>query len=138
MLAGRGEEWAREGCGAKERSWSWAVGVWPPFPHSRRTGEVRSSGLWQSLAGIEIRRKERRKTPANSPFAGLLPNAFADGECLYDRKHHIVGYDLWNLRGLLCAGDAAKTLGNGRVSVAFFGVILSLLGLVGRFWKARD
>ena len=55
--------------------------------------------------------KERRKTAANSPFAGLLPNAFADGECLYDRKHHIVGYDLWNLRGMLCTADAARLLG---------------------------
>lgn len=55
--------------------------------------------------------KERRKAPANSPFAGLLPNAFADGECLYDRKHHAVGYDLWNLRGMLCTADAARWLG---------------------------
>jgi hypothetical protein len=55
--------------------------------------------------------KTRRLAPADSPFAGLLPAAFADGEFLYDRKHHIVGYDLWNLRGLLCAADAAKTLG---------------------------
>ena len=55
--------------------------------------------------------KERRKAPADSPFVGLLPNAFADGECLYDRKHHIVGYDLWNLRGMLCTADAARWLG---------------------------
>jgi hypothetical protein len=55
--------------------------------------------------------KERRKAPADSPFAGLMPNAFADGEFLYDRKHHIVGYDLWNLRGMLCTADAARQLG---------------------------
>jgi hypothetical protein len=55
--------------------------------------------------------KERRKAPADSPFAGLMPNAFADGEFLYDRKHHIVGYDLWNLRGMLCTADAARWLG---------------------------
>ncbi len=55
--------------------------------------------------------KERRKAPADSPFAGLLPGAFADGEFLYDRKHHIVGYDLWNLRGMLCTADAARQLG---------------------------
>ena len=54
---------------------------------------------------------ERRKAPADSPFVGLLPGAFADGEFLYDRKHHIVGYDLWNLRGLLCTADAARWLG---------------------------
>jgi len=55
--------------------------------------------------------KERRKAPADSLFAGLLPGAFADGEFLYDRKHHIVGYDLWNLRGMLCTADAARQLG---------------------------
>jgi hypothetical protein len=55
--------------------------------------------------------KTRREAPADSPFAGLLPPAFADGELLYDRKHHIVGYDLWNLRGLLCTADVARTIG---------------------------
>jgi len=55
--------------------------------------------------------KERRKAAADSSFVGLLPGAFADGEFLYDRKHHIVGYDLWNLRGILCTADAARLLG---------------------------
>ena len=55
--------------------------------------------------------KTRRQAPADSPFVGLLPAAFADGEFLYDRKHHIVGYDLWNLRGILCTADAARSLG---------------------------
>jgi len=49
--------------------------------------------------------------PADSPLAGLLPPAFADGENLFDRKHHIVGYDLWNLRGILCTADVARLLG---------------------------
>jgi hypothetical protein len=40
-----------------------------------------------------------------------LPAAFADGEFLPDGKHHIVGYDFWNLRGLLCTADAARRLG---------------------------
>jgi hypothetical protein len=55
--------------------------------------------------------KARRQAAADSPFVGLLPAAFADGEFLYDRKHHIVGYDLWNLRGLLCTADVARSLG---------------------------
>jgi hypothetical protein len=55
--------------------------------------------------------KARREAPADSPFAGLLPAAFADGEFLPDRKHHIVGYDFWNLRGILCTADAARSLG---------------------------
>ncbi|OHB69161.1 MAG: hypothetical protein A2V70_21190 [Planctomycetes bacterium RBG_13_63_9] len=53
----------------------------------------------------------RRETPTDSPFAGLLPVAPADGEFLWDGKHHIVGYDLWNLRGMLCTADAARILG---------------------------
>ncbi|MEW6742515.1 MAG: hypothetical protein AB1486_07135 [Planctomycetota bacterium] len=56
-------------------------------------------------------RGARRDAPADSPFAGLLPAAPADGEYLWDGTHHIVGYDFWNLRGLLCTADAARLLG---------------------------
>lgn len=55
--------------------------------------------------------KTRREAPAGSPFAGLLPAALADGEYLWDGKHHIVGYDFWNLRGILCTARAAGVLG---------------------------
>jgi len=41
----------------------------------------------------------------------LLPAAPADGEYLWEGKNHIVGYDLWNLRALLCAADTARQLG---------------------------
>jgi hypothetical protein len=63
------------------------------------------------LRAVRWTMKERRKAASDSAFVGLLPNAFADGEFLYDRKHHIVGYDLWNLRGMLCSADAARWLG---------------------------
>ena len=53
----------------------------------------------------------RRKAPADSAFVGVLPPAPADGECLWNGKFHIVGYDLWNLRGMLCTADAARILG---------------------------
>ena len=53
----------------------------------------------------------RRQAPADSPFAGMLPAAPADGESLWDGKHHILGYDFWNLRGMLCTADAAAALG---------------------------
>lgn len=53
--------------------------------------------------------KVRRET-TGTPFEGLLPQAVADGEYLWDGKHHIVGYDLWNLRGLECTADAADRL----------------------------
>jgi GH15 family glucan-1,4-alpha-glucosidase len=56
-------------------------------------------------------RKSRVQEQPGSPFAGLLINAPADGEYLWESKHHIVGYDLWNLRGMLCTIDAAKALG---------------------------
>jgi len=55
--------------------------------------------------------ENRRRNPADSPFSGVLPNAPADGENLWDGQHHIVGYDFWNLRGLLCTIDAARILG---------------------------
>lgn len=55
--------------------------------------------------------RARRGAPRDSAFAGLLPAAPADGEFLWDGKHHIVGYDLWNLRGVLATADAAMLLG---------------------------
>lgn len=67
------------------------------YPHMRRAAE------WITQA--------RRESPADSPYAGLLPAAPADGEFLWDGKHHILGYDFWNLRGLLCVADAAEQLG---------------------------
>jgi len=72
---------------------------------------------WLTKAYPQMRRavnwtlKARRQAPADSPFSGVLPNAPADGEYLWDGKHHIVGYDFWNLRALLCTADAARTLG---------------------------
>ena len=65
----------------------------------------------QMVRGCEWIKHARRQTPVTSPYAGLLPAAPADGEFLWDGKHHIVGYDLWNLRGLLCTADAAQLLG---------------------------
>ena len=65
----------------------------------------------QMRRAVEWIKQARRQAPAGSPFAGVLPNAVADGEYLWDGKHHIVGYDFWNLRGLLCTADAAEALG---------------------------
>jgi len=53
----------------------------------------------------------KARRTAGSPFTGLLPTAPADGEFLWPGKNHIVGYDLWNLRAMLCTADAARTLG---------------------------
>lgn len=62
----------------------------------------------QMLRAAEWTMQTRRTTSA--PFAGLLPTAPADGEYLWEAQHHIVGYDLWNLRGMLCTLAAARTL----------------------------
>ncbi|HOX57902.1 MAG TPA: hypothetical protein P5205_13050 [Candidatus Paceibacterota bacterium] len=72
---------------------------------------------WLAKAYPQMRRaadwalRARREAPADSPFSGVLPNALADGEYLWDGKHHIVGYDFWNLRGVLCVVAAARALG---------------------------
>lgn len=66
---------------------------------------------WTALA--------RRQAPQGSSFAGVLPAAPADGEYLWDGKHHIVGYDIWNLRGVLCTADAARALGKAADAAAF-------------------
>ena len=79
--------------------------------------QITGDRAWLERAYPQMRRaaewieQARREAPADSPFAGLLPAAPADGEFLWDGKHHIVGYDLWNLRGLLCTADAAEQLG---------------------------
>jgi len=64
----------------------------------------------QMRKAVDWTMQARRLAPADSPFAGLLPAAPADGESLWDGKHHILGYDFWNLRGLLCTADAARML----------------------------
>jgi len=65
----------------------------------------------QMRRAIEWIKQARRQAPPDSPFAGVLTNSLADGEYLWDGKHHIVGYDFWNLRGLLCSADAGQALG---------------------------
>ena len=89
--------------------------------------KITGDRAWLKAAYPQLRRavewtmQARRSAPADSPFAGLLPNAVADGEFLWDGKHHIVGYDLWNLRGLLCVADAARALNEGADAERFQG-----------------
>ncbi|MDD4268633.1 MAG: hypothetical protein PHO07_03085 [Pirellulales bacterium] len=85
--------------------------LWVLWQYFQITGDR----AWLAAAYPQIRRAadwiiQTRQT-TEGPFAGLLPAAPADGEYLWDGKHHIVGYDIWNLRGLLCAADAAGELG---------------------------
>ncbi|HUT12050.1 MAG TPA: hypothetical protein VMY42_16230 [Thermoguttaceae bacterium] len=87
--------------------------LWTLWQFHKITGDR----AWLAEAYPQMRRavdwmmQARREAPADSPFAGVLPAAPADGEYLWDGKHHIVGYDIWNLRGLLCTADAARILG---------------------------
>ena len=87
--------------------------VWALWQYARITGDraFLDRAYPRMLNAVAWTMRERRKATAHSPFTGLLPAAFADGEYLYDGKHHIVGYDFWNLRGLLCTADAAHRLG---------------------------
>ncbi len=88
--------------------------VWVLWQYWKITGE--KSFLERAypamVRAVEWTRQARRETPADSPFAGLLPPAPADGEFLWDGKHHIVGYDFWNLRGMELVADAARALGH--------------------------
>jgi hypothetical protein len=87
--------------------------LWAFWQYGRITGDRAwlEKAYPRMLRACRWAMKTRREAPAHSPLAGLLPPAFADGENLFDRKHHIVGYDLWNLRGILCTADTARLLG---------------------------
>jgi hypothetical protein len=87
--------------------------LWVLWQYWKITGdhEWLAKAYPQMLKAAEWVKQARRQAAADSPFAGLLPNAPADGEYLWDGKHHIVGYDFWNLRGLLCTAEAARALG---------------------------
>ena len=87
--------------------------LWALWQYARITGDraFLDRAYPRMLNAVAWTMRERRRAPADSPFAGLMPAAFADGEFLPDGKHHIVGYDFWNLRGLLCTADAARRLG---------------------------
>jgi hypothetical protein len=88
-------------------------GVWALWQYAKITGDRGYLGRVypRMLRAVSWSIQERNKAPADSPFAGLLTAAPADGEHLWNGKYHIVGYDFWNLRGLLCTADAARILG---------------------------
>jgi hypothetical protein len=87
--------------------------AWTLWQYSKITGDRQ----WLEAVYPKMRRavdwtiETRRQTRSDPGFPGLLPAAVADGEYLWDGKEHIVGYDLWNLRALVCTAEAALTLG---------------------------
>lgn len=66
-----------------------------------------------------IEQARRGEKDPKSPFFGILPAAVADGEYLWDGKHHIVGYDWQNLRGIQAAIEAARALDQKDDAAAF-------------------
>jgi len=103
--------------------------------------KITGDRVWLTKAYPQMRRavdwmiQARRKAPADSPFAGVLPNALADGEYLWGGKHHIVGYDFWNLRGLLCTADAARTLGKANEADELLAEAKRYRAAVDAAWK---
>ncbi len=95
--------------------------LWTLWQYWKITGdrEFLKRACPQMRRAAEWIKQARRAVPPGSPFAGLLPNAVADGEYLWDGKCHIVGYDFWNLRGLWCAADAAQSLGEAADALDF-------------------
>jgi hypothetical protein len=87
--------------------------LWALWQYAKITGDrpFLARAYPQMRRAVAWIKQARRLAPPGSPFAGVLPNALADGEYLWEGKHHIVGYDFWNLRGLLCVADAAESLG---------------------------
>ena len=79
--------------------------------------------------------RQRRKAPVGSPFAGLLASAPADGESLWGGTYHIVGYDFWNLRGLLCTSDAARILGKREDAAALLAQANDYRAAIDAAWK---
>lgn len=84
---------------------------------------------------VDWLKKTRREAPADSAFVGLLPSAVADGEYLWAGKNHIVGYDFWNLRGLLCTADAAKSLGRDSEAKELFAEAEDYRAAIDNAWK---
>jgi len=81
-----------------------------------------------------------RRAPGDpdAAFAGVLPKSWADGEALPKPDYHVVGYDVWNLRGALCAVEAAKALGEaadaeawGRLAGDYRAALLRLIEKTG-------
>jgi len=88
--------------------------MWAMVEYGRLTGEAAwLRRVWPKIAKAAqwIRQARRREQDPASPFRGILPAAPADGENLWDGKHHIIGYDWWSLRGIQSAAAAARALG---------------------------
>ena len=111
--------------------------LWTLWQYAR----INADSAWLETAYPQMRKsadwimQARRLAPPDSPFAGVLPNAPADGEFLWDGNHHIPGYDFWNLRGLLCTADAARTLGKTEEADKLMQEAAEYRNAIDRAWK---
>ncbi|MCP4263399.1 MAG: hypothetical protein GY774_38715 [Planctomycetes bacterium] len=110
---------------------------WALWQHYKITGDKR----WLKKVYPQMRRsvdwtlKTISQVPDDSRFFGVLPNAPADGEYLWDGKHHILGYDFWNLRALLCTADAARILGRTDEAKELLQQAESYRNTINKAWK---
>ncbi len=111
--------------------------VWALWQYGKITGDraFLERVYPRMLRAVSWTQRERRKAPADSPFAGLLSAAPADGEFLWDGKHHITGYDLWNLRGLLATADTARLLGKAEDASALAAEAERYRAAIDAAWK---
>ena len=112
-------------------------GIWTLWQYAKITGDrgYLARVYPRMLRAVSWAMAERRKAPAGSLFAGLLTNAPADGEFLWGGKHHIVGYDFWNLRGLLCTADAARILGKTDDAAFLLAEVADYRAAIEAAWK---
>jgi len=111
--------------------------VWALWQYAKITGdrEFLKRAYPQMMRAVRWTIEARRSEPEGSPFAGVLPAAPADGEYLWDGKHHIVGYDLWNLRGMGCTIDAARTLGRADEATELLREAAQYRAAIDAAWK---
>ncbi|MHC1768544.1 MAG: malectin domain-containing carbohydrate-binding protein [Verrucomicrobiia bacterium] len=114
--------------------------LWTLWQYWKITGdqEFLRRAYPQMRRAVEWIKTARRQAPEGSPFAGVLPNAIADGEYLWDGKHHIVGYDFWNLRGLLCTADAAEALGETADAAEFSREVQAYRVAIQAAWQRTE
>jgi hypothetical protein len=79
--------------------------------------------------------RTRRENKHGSPYAGLLTLSGNDGENYVKGDHHIVGFDFWNLRGMLCTADAARILGKGDEANALLAEAADYRAAIEAAWK---
>ncbi|MCX6620059.1 MAG: hypothetical protein NTY38_03075 [Acidobacteria bacterium] len=111
--------------------------IWALWQYARIRGDraFLERAYPRMLRAVSCTMHERRKAPVDSPFHGLLRPAPADGEFLWDGKHHALGYDMWNLRGILCAADTARRLGKPEDARALLAEAASYRAAFDAAWK---